>query len=170
MSRPAKPGSAAVQAWYDELHSPGYDFSTHQSPGTGHFSQVVWMNTTHVGAGRSDDGVYVVANYAPPGNYVGDYEPNVRPAAEQPASEKPVIPLSLAPPAVPHYTTPVAVPPAFINPSGGTPPKPQFQMPIPVRQPTARPSPARPALPVRSAAPAPPRAAAQVPTAVRVDC
>ena len=122
------------------------------------------MNTTHVGAARSDDGVYVVANYAPPGNYVGDYEPNVRPAAAQPASEKPVIPFSLAPPAVAHYTAP----PAFNNPSGGrAPPKPQFQMPIPVRQPTARASSVRPALPARSAAPAPPRAATQVPPAVR---
>ena len=79
ISLPAKPGSAAVQAWYDELHSPGYNFSTHQSPGTGHFSQVVWMSTTHVGAARSRDGEYVVANYAPPGNYLGEYASNVRP-------------------------------------------------------------------------------------------
>ncbi|CAK9062482.1 Probable pathogenesis-related protein CaO19.6200 [Durusdinium trenchii] len=40
------PGSSAermVKAWYDEIVSPGYDFAKATfTPGTGHFTQVVW--------------------------------------------------------------------------------------------------------------------------------
>lgn len=32
-----------VKAWYDEIVSPGYDFAKATfTPGTGHFTQVVW--------------------------------------------------------------------------------------------------------------------------------
>lgn len=40
----------------------------------GHYTQVVWKNTTGVGCGSamcSDGGVITVCNYTPPGNYVG---------------------------------------------------------------------------------------------------
>ena len=57
----------AVDAWYREISQ--YDFGR---PGlsarTGHFTQVVWRATTHVGMARSSNGKYVVANYLPPGN------------------------------------------------------------------------------------------------------
>ena len=81
MAAPAGSGSAAVQAWYDEVHNPGYDFSIHQTPATGHFSQLVWKATSYIGAARSADGVYIVANYAPPGNFAGEYPSNVLPCA-----------------------------------------------------------------------------------------
>ena len=42
--------------------------------------QLVWMGTTHVGAARSEDGVYVVANYLPAGNMLGSFPQNVLPA------------------------------------------------------------------------------------------
>ena len=74
--------SEAVRKWYDEMTDPGYDFST-PSPqsGTGHFTQVVWKATSHVGMARSPCGLFVVANYFPPGNLAnpGEYEANVLP-------------------------------------------------------------------------------------------
>lgn len=66
-------GASATQRWYDEIDD--YDFSTHQSgtgKPTGHFTQVVWYGTTHVGAARSSDGIYIAANYSPPpGIHIG---------------------------------------------------------------------------------------------------
>jgi len=44
---------------------------------TGHFTQVVWAATTHVGAARSADGTYVAANYFPAGNIIGEHPENV---------------------------------------------------------------------------------------------
>jgi len=50
---------------------------------TGHFTQLVWKDTQKVGAGLAYNGdrtkAYVVAQYAPPGNYEGEYEENVLP-------------------------------------------------------------------------------------------
>jgi hypothetical protein len=72
----------AVQAWYDEVANPGYDFAAGDyAPGTGHFTQVVWYNTTHVGMAFSPDGRFIVANYGPPGNYLmpGQFTDNVLP-------------------------------------------------------------------------------------------
>ena len=45
--------------------------------------QVVWAETTHVGAATSSDGVYMVANYSPAGNYSGEYADNVKPEVQQ---------------------------------------------------------------------------------------
>lgn len=50
--------------------------------GTGHFTQVVWKETKELGVGctKARDGkIYVVANYYPPGNYIGDFAVNVPP-------------------------------------------------------------------------------------------
>ena len=80
MAMPARSGSDAVQSWYDEVLDPGYDFDGGGfSAGTGHFTQVVWVGSTHVGAARSRDGVYVVANYLPAGNMMGSFPRNVLP-------------------------------------------------------------------------------------------
>lgn len=77
-------GASATQRWYDEIDD--YDFSTHQSgtgKPTGHFTQVVWYGSTHVGAARSSDGIYIAANYSPPGNTcwgnIGHHPENVFP-------------------------------------------------------------------------------------------
>ncbi|MCJ1281922.1 hypothetical protein MMC26_001245 [Xylographa opegraphella] len=74
----------AVDAWGDERNE--YDFG---SPGfseaTGHFTQLVWKATTTVGCGRmlcdgTNDvaGWYVVCEYYPPGNVIGEFGAEVQ--------------------------------------------------------------------------------------------
>lgn len=70
--------SASVDAWGLEReqynwNKPGF------SEATGHFTQLVWSNTTSVGCGRTScqgenqtPGWYVVCEYFPAGNIVGD--------------------------------------------------------------------------------------------------
>lgn len=66
----------AVKAWYSEIK----DFKNVELSGsswypTGHYSQMVWKDTTEVGMGVArcpDGGAIVVANYSPPGNYLGE--------------------------------------------------------------------------------------------------
>ncbi|GMI37087.1 hypothetical protein TeGR_g13245 [Tetraparma gracilis] len=72
-----------VEAWYNEIDDPGYDF---QDPGfafgTGHFTQVVWKDTTSVGCAICEESKIYVCQYDPPGNVIGGYEENVfEPAA-----------------------------------------------------------------------------------------
>ena len=83
---PATLAQQAVGAWYEEVED--YDYS---KPGfsvdTGHFTQVVWKETTQIGcgvaqgpkvlAGRNATINYVVCHYAPHGNIYGDYPTNV---------------------------------------------------------------------------------------------
>lgn len=60
----------------------------------GHFSQIVWKGTTHVGCatvmchglGNIDSSSslpFTVCNYSPPGNYAGEYGSNVLPPQGQ---------------------------------------------------------------------------------------
>lgn len=72
-------GKDPVDKWYAEIkdHKFGKEPT---SLGTGHFTQVVWEDTREVGIGiaRSKDGhVYVVANYSPPGNMIGNFASKV---------------------------------------------------------------------------------------------
>merc|ERR1719513_365533 len=58
-------GDRATFMWYNECVNPGYKFGESENPGTGHFTQVVWRNATHVGAARvkAGDKSFVVTNY-----------------------------------------------------------------------------------------------------------
>ena len=61
-----------VRDWYGEIAS--YDFETGESAdgqAVGHFTQVVWRETTHVGCGSAmcDGEEMLVCNYAPRGNF-----------------------------------------------------------------------------------------------------
>lgn len=74
-------GKDAVDAWYDEIKQHSFHFEP-ASMGTGHFTQLVWKDSKELGVGMSKNSkgqVYVVANYDPPGNYVGKYAVSVPP-------------------------------------------------------------------------------------------
>lgn len=68
----------AVNMWYDEISN--YNFDTGRGSGTGHFTQVVWKDSTRVGCGvklRCGGGMMamtsVVCRYQQPGNYNNNY-------------------------------------------------------------------------------------------------
>ena len=76
----------AVTNWYNEVSD--YDYN---NPGfsseTGHFTQVVWKNSTQLGCGAARgvktiqgtqyNAFYVVCQYAPAGNVIGQFPENV---------------------------------------------------------------------------------------------
>jgi pathogenesis-related protein 1 len=67
----------AALAWYDEIQNYHYgklDESNWFK--TGHYTQMVWKSTVEMGVGIATcpgGSVIVVANYNPPGNYMGQY-------------------------------------------------------------------------------------------------
>lgn len=65
--------------WYDELVNPGYDFSKPGfNPGTGYFTQLVWVNSKRLGCGYYKG--YVTCRYCDDaGNVIDQYEQNVLP-------------------------------------------------------------------------------------------
>jgi uncharacterized protein YkwD len=72
------PPERAVELWYDE--SKGYDYSkTKFTMGAGHFTQVVWKGSRHVGCGTAtcNDKQIWVCNYDPAGNIQGEFAANV---------------------------------------------------------------------------------------------
>ena len=76
-------GADAVAMWYEEVEL--FDFGSGGfSMETGHFTQVVWKNTTAVGCGSSQCGGMTtwVCQYDPPGNYQGEYRENVAPRCD----------------------------------------------------------------------------------------
>ncbi|GFO15810.1 Golgi-associated plant pathogenesis-related protein 1 [Plakobranchus ocellatus] len=75
-------GAAVVDMWYNEIKD--YDWSRPEfQPSTGHFTQVIWKESAHLGMGMSEkgsNGMYVfVANYSPAGNMMGAFQDNVLP-------------------------------------------------------------------------------------------
>lgn len=65
----------ACESWYQEKSAfTGPTFTGDESPVVGHYTQMVWRNTKNVGIGAAhckDGGIIIVANYDPPGNYIG---------------------------------------------------------------------------------------------------
>jgi glioma pathogenesis-related protein 2 len=77
----------AIDLWYREIDK--YDFEKPKwSPTTGHFTQLVWINTREIGIGvsyhESSKTVYVVMNYDPPGNWPRGFAHNVLPMRTTP--------------------------------------------------------------------------------------
>lgn len=74
--------TAAIEAWYDEI-----DLYDYRNPifgeNTGHFTQLVWKNSTYIGCGTKycDEyyGDYTICQYWAPGNYKGQFSSNVMP-------------------------------------------------------------------------------------------
>lgn len=74
-------GREPVESWYSEgiKHVFGKEPSTLK---TGHFTQIVWRDSRELGVGmaRNRSGqIFVVANYDPPGNFIGSFAENVSP-------------------------------------------------------------------------------------------
>ena len=72
--------ASSVEMWYREVDK--YDFKRGGfSMDTGHFTQLVWADTQHVGCGMTTcKGLdIIVCNYDPPGNVEGAYRTNVKP-------------------------------------------------------------------------------------------
>ncbi|KAI8666463.1 SCP domain-containing protein [Fusarium keratoplasticum] len=71
--------TASVEAWGDERDD--YDFDKGEfSKKTGHFTQLVWRDTTGVGCGRKlcgERGWYLVCEYWPRGNVIGQFTDQV---------------------------------------------------------------------------------------------
>lgn len=68
-------GVDASEAWYGEIKQYKYsEINESNWQSTGHYTQMVWSGTTHVGFGVAkcrDGQTIIVANYDPPGNYLG---------------------------------------------------------------------------------------------------
>lgn len=74
-------GWEPVENWYSEgiNHVFGREPSTLK---TGHFTQIVWRDSREFGVGMAKNRsgqIFVVANYDPPGNFIGSFSENVPP-------------------------------------------------------------------------------------------
>lgn len=70
----------AVRDWGSEAAK--YRYGSGFSSTTGHFTQMVWVETKRLGCAMSRKGadqVYVVCSYDPPGNVQGEFPGNVLP-------------------------------------------------------------------------------------------
>ncbi|KAL9238527.1 hypothetical protein vseg_012933 [Gypsophila vaccaria] len=68
-------GVYAVNLWIAEKSK--YDFASNSCKNgeCGHYTQVVWRDSVRLGCARvtcNNGGVFVVCNYDPPGNYIGE--------------------------------------------------------------------------------------------------
>lgn len=69
----------AVKAWYDEIknHKFGVEAVNHE---TLRFTQLIWKNSTELGMAMAKNNkgqTYIVANYNPRGNIIGQFNDNV---------------------------------------------------------------------------------------------
>eukprot|EP00878_Enallax_costatus_P017984 GHUV01018910.1.p1 GENE.GHUV01018910.1~~GHUV01018910.1.p1 ORF type:complete len:212 (-),score=47.21 GHUV01018910.1:642-1277(-) len=84
--------AAAVDSFYQEVQNYNYN-----NPGfsmqTGHFTQLVWQATRHLGVGIGRDSYngrpLYVFRYSPAGNVLGQFPSNVLPAAHAPPRSGP---------------------------------------------------------------------------------
>uniref|UniRef100_A0A0E0Q3M4 SCP domain-containing protein n=1 Tax=Oryza rufipogon TaxID=4529 RepID=A0A0E0Q3M4_ORYRU len=70
--------ASAVSSWVAEKQWYDHDSNSCSAPAgssCGHYTQVVWSNSTAIGCARvvcdNSHGVFITCNYSPPGNYNG---------------------------------------------------------------------------------------------------
>jgi hypothetical protein len=139
----------AIDIWYNEsleynYNNPGF------SSNTGHFTQLVWINTQSIGVGISFSNTYIfiVMQFSLRGNYRNDFAINVKPillTIPSPISPSPIISL----PSPPAPVTPSPSPPVAVTPLP-SPPAPLTPSPSPPVAVTPLPSPPVPIVPLLS--------------------
>lgn len=112
----------AVDNWYNEIRL--YDFAHPGfSSATGHFTALVWKNSTNYGLGISIVGTkaMITMNLSPAGNYQNQYAENVLPPTTTAPTPTPTTPppamITLPPPSAPPIvviTPPQPLPPPII--------------------------------------------------------
>ena len=69
-------GVDASKSWFEEINNYKYEeINSSNWASTGHYTQMVWKKTTKIGMGIAkcpNGGIIIVANYDPPGNYMGE--------------------------------------------------------------------------------------------------
>ena len=111
-SDPATSAARAVSNWASE--QAAYTWDTDGCTDVcGHYTQIVWADTTGVGCGMATDGdqTYWICNYSPPGNFTGQrpYEPGAAPAPVTTPAPEPVetpAPAPVETPPAPETTGP----------------------------------------------------------------
>ena len=72
----------SIDLWYDEIKLYNFNYPGY-SPGTGHFTCLVWKSSTKFGMGYSYNNdtkiVDITMNTSPPGNIIGQFQDNVYP-------------------------------------------------------------------------------------------
>ncbi|CAG2063987.1 unnamed protein product [Timema podura] len=74
-------GTEPVDNWYSEIKDHPFGREPRDLK-SGHFTQVVWKGSKELGVAvaKSRNGqIFVVANYSPPGNFIGSFAVNVPP-------------------------------------------------------------------------------------------
>ena len=164
-------GTEATDAWYNEYTSPGYSFADSAdggassapsgNSGTGHFTQVVWKDTTKIGCGFKNNCDYTgtiyaslgtsagvwVCMYQQAGNWgmAGQYDSNVLDPSTCPSSADPPPPPAAVSSASPSPPPPSPSPPGTAPPPDAAPP-PDDDSPSPP-PPSPSPPPPRPSPP-----------------------
>lgn len=74
-----KAGKKCAELWYKEVSL--HDFKKDYQKNSGHFSQLVWKSSTHVGFGVAvtKTSIVCVGMYYPAGNVLGKFKANVLP-------------------------------------------------------------------------------------------
>merc|ERR1712039_843832 len=66
----------AVDLWYDEIKYTNGGLTSAFSSNTGHYTQVVWKDSTHLGCGI--EGTLLVCQYGKAGNVMGQFDAQVK--------------------------------------------------------------------------------------------
>ena len=119
----------AVNLWYAE--GANYTYGVNSAIASLHFTQVVWVSTTSIGAAyvasASPVRYYVVMEFLPPGNYIGQFANNVLPPASPYPSPSP----SPSPSPPYSFPDPSSPSPYYPSPSPSPHPSPPYSFPDP---------------------------------------